>query len=52
MAALEELRDFVFAELSDVDVFLRILKYGGSRQKVFRCFSVSTITNILKEFDL
>lgn len=41
MGALDELRAYVFAELSDIDVFLKILKYGAARQKLFRCFSVS-----------
>lgn len=41
MAAVEELREFLCTELTDIDIFSKILKFGEARQKIFRCFSVS-----------
>lgn len=41
MSESEDLRDILYNELANLTIFMRLLKYAISRQKMIKCFSVS-----------
>ncbi|XP_031628724.1 amyloid protein-binding protein 2 [Contarinia nasturtii] len=40
MSESEDLRDILYNELSNLTIFMRLLKYAVARQKMIKCFSV------------
>lgn len=47
MSESEDLRDILYNELANLSIFMRLLKYTVARQKMIKCFSVSSINFIL-----
>lgn len=43
MSESEDLRDILYNELANLTIFMRLLKYAISRQKMIKCFSVSEL---------
>lgn len=43
MSESEDLRDILYNELSNLTIFMRLLKYAVARQKMIKCFSVSML---------
>lgn len=41
MSESDDVRDILFNELSNLTIFMRLLKYTLARQKMIKCFSVS-----------
>lgn len=41
MSETDELRDILYNELSNLTIFIRLLKYTIARQKMIKCFSVT-----------
>lgn len=40
MSSVESLRDALLAQFGNLNVFVKLLKFGGTKLKMFRCFSV------------
>ncbi len=40
MATVESLRDALLAQFGNLNIFVKLLKFGGTKLKMFRCFSV------------
>lgn len=43
MSETDELRDILYNELSNLTIFIRLLKYTIARQKMIKCFSVTPL---------
>lgn len=40
MSSVESLRDTLLAQFGNFNIFVKLLKFGGTKLKMFRCFSV------------
>ncbi|KAG4079923.1 hypothetical protein HA402_006235 [Bradysia odoriphaga] len=40
MSTVESLRDALLAQFGNINIFVKLLKFGGTKLKMFRCFSV------------
>lgn len=40
MSSVESLRDALLAQFGNLNIFVKLLKFGGTKLKMFRCFSV------------